>query len=86
MSITLELPSEIEATLAAEAAERGLSLSEYIVHTLSTVAQRQYELQTGAQLVEYWQGAGLIGSRTDITDSQAHARRLREQAERRRQA
>ena len=75
MSITLELPSELEATLAAEAAERGLSLSEYIVHTLSTAAQHHYELQTGTQLVEYWQSAGLIGSRTDIADSQAHARK-----------
>ena len=33
--------------------------------------------QTGAELVAYWQVAGLIGTRNDIADSQEYARKLR---------
>jgi hypothetical protein len=36
---------------------------------------------TGAEIVAYLQAEGLIGYRTDITDSQAHARMLRERLE-----
>jgi len=39
--------------------------------------------EKGADLVAYWQNGGLIGSRTDIVDAQAHARKLREEAEKR---
>ena len=35
----------------------------------------------GADLVAYWEKKGLIGTRPDIVDSVAHARRLRHQAE-----
>lgn len=35
----------------------------------------------GRDIVDYWQAEGLVGSRPDITDSQAHARDLREQAQ-----
>lgn len=35
----------------------------------------------GAELVAYWEQAGVIGSRPDITDSVGHARELRRQAE-----
>ena len=34
-----------------------------------------------AELVAYWEKKGLIGTRPDITDSVAHARALRRQAE-----
>lgn len=37
----------------------------------------------GAELVAYWQNAGLLGTRPDIKDSAAHARSLRKQAENR---
>jgi hypothetical protein len=37
--------------------------------------------QTGAELVAYWQEAGVIESRSDILDSQAYARQLRYEAE-----
>ena len=36
---------------------------------------------TGAELVAYWQSAGLVGTRPDITDAPAHARALRKQSE-----
>ncbi|HEX6900290.1 MAG TPA: hypothetical protein VF789_11275 [Thermoanaerobaculia bacterium] len=39
--------------------------------------------RTGADLVAYWQAEGLVGTRPDIADSQAHAREIRRQAERR---
>jgi hypothetical protein len=40
--------------------------------------------RTGADLVSYWQREGLIGTRPEITDSQTHARQIRQQVERRR--
>lgn len=38
---------------------------------------------SGAELVAYWRREGVIGSRPDIADSQAHARAARARAERR---
>ena len=38
---------------------------------------------TGPELVQRWQELGLIGYRTDITDVEAHSRRLRKAAQRR---
>ena len=35
------------------------------------------------ELVSYWRSEGVVGSRTDILDSQAHARELRERAQQR---
>jgi hypothetical protein len=43
-------------------------------------------MRTGAEIVAYWQAEGLIGTRTDSTDSPAIARQIREQAQRRGQA
>ncbi len=83
MSIMLELPEELKSELAGEADELGLSLSEYIVRLLSTARALGNHPKTGTELIDYWQAEGLIGTRPDITDSQTHARRLREQAERR---
>ena len=37
----------------------------------------------GSALVQHWRELGLIGYRTDITDPEAHSRRLREAAQRR---
>lgn len=37
----------------------------------------------GPALVQRWKELGLIGYRTDITDVEAHSRRLREAAQRR---
>ena len=38
---------------------------------------------TGPERVQRWEELGLIGYRTDITDPEAHSRRLREAAQRR---
>jgi hypothetical protein len=83
MSITLDLPEELENELSAEATQFGLSLPEYILRILSTGLVMAKTPRTGAELVEYWQSEGLIGTRPDITDSQARARHIREQAQRR---
>ena len=83
MSITLDLPEELENELSAEATQLGLSLPEYILRVLSTGLIMDKTPKTGAELVEYWQSEGLIGTRPDITDTQARARQIREQAQRR---
>lgn len=83
MSITLDLPEELENELSAEAAQLGLSLPDYVLRVLSTGLVIGKKPRTGAELVDYWQIEGLIGTRTDITDSQTHARQIRERAEQR---
>lgn len=83
MSITLELPEELEQELATEANQMGLSLPDYVLRILTTGVVIGNAPKTGAELVEYWQCEGVIGTRSDIADSQEHARHLRAQAERR---
>lgn len=84
MSITLDLPEELESELSAEAARLGLSLPEYALRLLAGARTGEDRPQSGAELIEYWRVEELIGARPDIGDSQAHARQLRERAERRR--
>lgn len=81
MSITLDLPQELEKELAAEAARMNLPLSEYALHLLTTGRITGSLPKTGAELVDYWQSEGVIGSRPDIADSEAHARSLRHKAQ-----
>lgn len=83
MSVTLDLPEELESDLSTKAARLGLSLSEYILRLLATSRTALRTLETGAELIEYWQSEKLIGTRPDITDSQTHARQLRNRVERR---
>ena len=83
MSIMLDLPQELESALATEATQLGLSLTEYVLRLLSTRSLVGHLPTTGAELVAYWQREGVIGTRLEITDSQAHAQQIRSQAERR---
>jgi tryptophan synthase alpha subunit len=83
MSIVLDLPQELENELATEATHLGVSLTEYVLRLLSTRSLVGQLPTTGAELVAYWQREGVIGTRREITDSQAHARQIRHQAERR---
>lgn len=78
MSLTLELSQDLEQ----EAARLGLPLSEYVLRVLATGRSKQ-EVTSGAELVAYWQAENLVGTHTDIPNSQEHARRLRLEAERR---
>jgi hypothetical protein len=83
VTITLELPQELEHKLAEEAEQLGLSLPEYALRVLAEGRLAGTLPRTGAELVAYWQREGLVGSRPDISDSQEHARRIRAAAERR---
>ena len=83
MSLVLELPAQLETELAAEAARLGLPLAEYALRLLAGGGVPSPAPRTGAELLAFWQGEGLVGTRPDITDSPAHARTLREQAQRR---
>ena len=83
MSVSLELPEELTAALATEAARLGLSLPEYAVHLLASASVRPDHVHSGADLVAYWRDEGLVGTRAEVSDPQAHARALRERAERR---
>ncbi|MCY7278252.1 MAG: hypothetical protein LH702_32075 [Phormidesmis sp. CAN_BIN44] len=86
MNIRLDLPSELEIELSTEAARLNLPLPTYILRILSSRQVLNHPPKTGAELVAYWQSEGVINSRPDITDSQAHARRLRDEAETRSRA
>ena len=83
MSLVLHLPADLETELTAEAARHGLPLAEYVLRLLAGGRAPTPAPRTGAELLAYWQGAGLIGTRPEIADSSAHARALREQAQRR---
>lgn len=83
MTLTLDLPPELEKILATEASRLGLPLNKYALNLLSSGRTPKNTQKTGADLVAYWRREGLIGTRSDITDSQVHARQIRNQAERR---
>lgn len=83
MSLVLNLPPELESALAAEASRSWLALPDYVLRLLVAGRGPSSTPQTGPDLVAYWQGDGLVGTRPDITDSAEHARGLRQQAEHR---
>ena len=82
MTLKLELSKDLERQLAAEAGRLGLAVEQYALELLRSAAASQRPT-TGADLVAYWRREGLIGSSPEIPDSQAHARDLRERAQRR---
>jgi len=93
MSIIVNLPAELEKTIAAEAAKAGMTVSDYVAGRLAagrfdqgTTTNSSHGTKrrlTGPEMVHRWKELGLIGYRTDITDPEAHSRRLREAAQRR---
>ena len=83
MTIILDLPQELERELSDEAARQGVPLAEYALRILTTGRPAHQVPTTGAELVNYWQNEGLMNGCEDVANSQAHARHLREQAERR---
>lgn len=86
MTLKIELPAELETELETEAERLGLSLSEYTLQLLRERRPAGELPRTGADLVSYWRRENLIGTRPEITDRPAHARRLRKDAEHRRGA
>ena len=83
MPQTVELPDDLADALTHEASRLGLSLPDYAVRLLTAARPTAASVRSGADLVAFWRAEGLVGSRPDLTDSQAEARRLREQAQRR---
>lgn len=81
MTVTLDLPSELEDELSLEASQLKLPLTEYILRVLVFRPFLQNHPKTGAELISYWESSGIISSRPDINDSQEYARRLRREAE-----
>ena len=85
MTLTLEVTGDLERNLEFEAAELGIPVEEY---ALQLLAGGRFELppgkmpRSGAELVAYWERAGVIGSRPDITDPETYAREMRETADR----
>lgn len=83
MSLTIDLPKDLERELAAVAAREGLEPGDLALRLLRA-AILSPAINTGADLVAYWEKERLIGSRPDIQDSQKHAREIRQAAEERR--
>ncbi len=83
MTLTLELPQELERRLSTEASRLGLPLEQYALRLLGDDSFLERRPRTGAEVVAHWRREGVIGSRPDIQDSQAHAREIRREAERR---
>ena len=86
MSLVLDLPPDLESKLADEAARLGLPLAEYVLRLLAGECAASPPPRTGAELLAYWRSEGLVGTRPDVADAPAHARALREQAEKQPQA
>ncbi|HBR00762.1 hypothetical protein [Roseofilum sp. Belize BBD 4] len=86
MNISIELPPDLEDELSTEASQLKLPLVEYILRVLSFRPFLQNPPKTGVELVAYWESIGVVGSRSDVIDSQEHARRLRNQTENRERA
>ena len=71
VSLVLDLPPELETELAAEAAKLGLPLRDYALRLLAGGGRPTPN--NGAELLAYWQGEGLVGTRPDIVDAPGHA-------------
>lgn len=70
MTISLDLPQELEQELFVEAGKISLSLPEYILQLLSVRKSFENLPRSGAELVNYWQSEGLINSRPETKNSQ----------------
>lgn len=81
MSISVDLPPELESELCTEASQLNLPLSEYILRVLLMRQDVGNPPKNGVELVAYWQSEGAIDSRPEITDSQAYARKLRDESQ-----
>jgi hypothetical protein len=81
MTITLDLPEDLQKELSAAARKLDLSLADYILRLLTTVQPLQSMPTSGAELISYWQNEGLIGTRLDSVDSAEYARKIRRRAE-----
>ncbi len=78
MTLTLELPNNVESRLESEAAQQGLSLAQYALKVLS-----EPKPMTTNEILAYWEREGLFNCIPGKGDSAKLARRIRKKAERR---
>jgi len=81
--VTITVSGNLEQKLLREAQQCGLDVNDYAMRLLSLTSSPSVKVTNGKELVTYWRKHGLIGCRTDIDDSLAHARSLRQRAQRR---
>lgn len=95
MTLILDITPEQEQQLALKAEQQGMDTRDYalavLFHEEASGSDSEDALPlagplppangTGADLVAYWEREGLLGTRSDIKDSQKHARELRRKAE-----
>ena len=78
---------DAEIKAAANAADSDAAVSDnkagHLAQDSATVGSPGFKQSLrGGALVQRWTELGLIGYRTDITDAEAHSRRLRDAAQR----
>jgi hypothetical protein len=86
MTLTLDLPPDLEARVKSEAARRGMSPADCVLEVLGAAMPDVPMPATPAELVDHWEQEGVLGiwaDRTDIPDCPEYARQLRRQAEQR---
>jgi hypothetical protein len=90
MTLILDLPSEIEETLAREAAEQGITPEHLALDGLRRLFPASVRTpgdgsgdtpQTGAEMLAIMKREGLFIKREDQRDSPELARQIREQAQ-----
>ena len=69
MSVTIDLPPEVEATLAAQAAERGVPLPEYLRRLLAgQAAAPTASLKTPEERVRLWRDVSGLPDRKPLSE------------------
>ncbi len=82
MTITLDLPTELEARLEEEAASAHIT-KEVLAAQLIAMALPPDSFKNGAEAVDYWTQIGLVGmwaDREDMKDSTAWVRQQRDKS------
>lgn len=83
MSLSIDVPHDLERELSAAAAREGVDPREFALRALRAAIHSE-AVRTGKDLVAFWEAENLVGSRPDIQDSQQHARAIRDAAEQQR--
>ena len=82
MTITLELPAELEVRLEEEAASAHIT-KDVLASQLIAMALPPDSFKNGAEAVDYWTQIGLVGmwaDRDDMKDSTAWVRQQRDKS------
>lgn len=80
MTITLDLPTELEARLEKEAADAHIT-KEMLASQLIAMALPPDSFKNGAEAMDYWTQIGLVGmwtDREDMKDSTVWVRQQRD--------